>query len=429
MALNLRQRQTGCVIRMLNLNQTPNATIGSANSSEQVYKVLILDKFCRDVLSPLIHVKDLRKHGITLYFLIEKERQTIPDVPAIYFLQPNSANISRIISDASRSLYDTFHLNFSTSIPRPLLEDLATGLLNSDSVSRVGKIYDQYLEFISLEDNMFSLAQPTTYVQLNDPKAGEREIEEIVEKIVAGLFSVLVTLGVVPIIRCGGGGPAEMVASALDAKLRDHLLTKNNLFTEGGNLGSSFQRPLLCIFDRNFEPSVAIQHDWTYRPLVHDVLGLKLNRLTVQGEKGGTQSYELDYSDPFWVSNASSPFPKAAEEIQAQLDKYKQDVDDVNQRTGAHDGADIDGSDLIGHTKHLMNAVNSLPELTERKKLIDKHMNILSVLLDKIKERTLDAYCTLESDMLVKESIDRNAFLSALRGNGIKTDKLRLAII
>ncbi|XP_068659257.1 SEC1 family transport protein SLY1-like [Aristolochia californica] len=429
MALNLRQKQTGCVIRMLNLNQTPNATTGTSNSSAEVYKVLILDKFCRDVLSPLIHVKDLRKHGITLYFLIEKERQTIPDVPAIYFVQPNSANISRIVSDASRSLYDIFHLNFSTSIPRPLLENLATDLLNSESVNRVGKIYDQYLEFITLEDNMFSLAQPTTYVQLNDPKAGEREIEEIVERLLSGLFCVLVTLGVVPIIRCVQGGPAEMVASALDARLRDHLMTKNNLFTEGGNLGSSFQRPVLCIFDRNFEPAVAIQHDWTYRPLVHDVLGLKLNRLTVQGEKGGNQSYELDYSDPFWVSNASSPFPKAAEEIQTQLEKYKQDVDEVNQRTGAHDGADFDGPDLIGHTKHLMNAVNSLPELTERKKLIDKHMNILSVLLDKIKERTLDAYCTLESDMLVKESIDRNALLSALRGKGTKTDKLRLAII
>ena len=36
-----------------------------------------------DILSPLIHVKDLQKHGITLYFTIEKEIQRILDVPAI----------------------------------------------------------------------------------------------------------------------------------------------------------------------------------------------------------------------------------------------------------------------------------------------------------------------------------------------------------
>ena len=93
---------------------------------------------------------------------------------------------------------------------------------------------------------------------------------------------MLATLAVVPVIRCPRGGPAEMVASALDQRIRDHLLSKNNLFTEGGNFVSSFQRPVLCIFDRNFELPVAIQHDFRYRPLVHDVLGLRLNRLSVQ---------------------------------------------------------------------------------------------------------------------------------------------------
>ncbi|TQD95059.1 hypothetical protein C1H46_019327 [Malus baccata] len=291
MALNLRQRQTECITRMLNLNQPVNAT-GMAN--EEVYKILIYDKFCQNILSPLIHVKDLRKHGVTLYFLIDKDRKPVHDVPAVYFVQPSHSNIQRIIADTSNSLYDSFHLNFSSLIPRPLLEDLASGTLNSDSIHRISKVHDQYLEFVTLEDNLFSLAQKNSYVQLNDPKAGDREIEDIIEKIVGGLFCVLATLAVVPIIRCPRGGPAEMVASALDQRLRDHLLSKNNLFTEGGNFVSSFQRPILCIFDRNFELSVGIQHDFRYRPLVHDILGLKLNRLNVQGEKGGMKSYELD---------------------------------------------------------------------------------------------------------------------------------------
>ena len=71
---------TESIIGMLNLNQ-PVASGGTTD--EEVYKVLILDTFCLDILSPLIHVKDLKKHGIMLYFTIEKERQTIPDVPVI----------------------------------------------------------------------------------------------------------------------------------------------------------------------------------------------------------------------------------------------------------------------------------------------------------------------------------------------------------
>ncbi|GJY04502.1 sec1 family transport protein SLY1-like protein [Tanacetum coccineum] len=83
---------------MLNLNQPINAS-GTAN--EEVYKILIFDKFCQDILSPLIHVKDLRKHGVTLYFLIDKNRKPVADVPAVYFVKPTPHNIQRIVSDAS----------------------------------------------------------------------------------------------------------------------------------------------------------------------------------------------------------------------------------------------------------------------------------------------------------------------------------------
>lgn len=428
MALNLRQKQTECIARVLNLNQPVNPG-GTAN--EEVYKILIYDRFCQDILSPLIRVKDLRKHGVTLYFLIDKDRKPVHDVPAVYFVQPTHSNVTRIIADASKSLYDSFHLNFSSSIPRPLLEDLASGTIGSDSIQRIAKVHDQYLEFVTLEDNLFSLANKNCYVQLNDPSAGDKDIEEIIEKIVSGLFCVLATLAVVPIIRCPRGGPAEMVASLLDQRLRDHLLVKNNLFSEGGNFSISFQRPVLCLFDRNFELSVAIQHDFRYRPLVHDVLGLRLNRLTVQGEKGGgTKSFELDRSDPFWMANGSLEFPEVALEIENQLNKYKKDVEEVNRRTGGNDGgAEFDGTDLIGNTKHLMNAVNSLPELTERKQVIDKHTNIATALLGEIKERSLDTYAKKEDDMMVKGGIDRSEVLGVLKGKGTKLDKLRFAII
>lgn len=425
MALNLRLKQTECIARMLNLNQPINAS-GTAN--EEVYKILIFDKFCQDILSPLIHVKDLRKHGVTLYFLIDKNRKPVADVPAVYFVKPTPHNIQRIVSDASNSLYDYFHLNFSSSIPRPLLEDLVSGALNSESVERISKVHDQYLEFVTLEDNLFSLADKSCYVQLNDPKAAEREIEDIIDNIVNGLFCVLATLAVVPVIRCPRGGPAEMVATQLDRRLRDHLLVKNNLFSESGNFTSSFQRPVLCLFDRNLELAVAIQHDFRYRPLVHDVLGLRLNKLSVKGDNGGMKSFELDRLDPFWVANGSLEFPDVALQIETQLAKYKSDVDEVNKRTGGSD-AEFDGTEIIGNTKHLMNAVNSLPELTERKKMIDKHMNIATALLGEIKERSLDSYVKKEYEMMARGGIDRGELLAVLKGKGTKTDKLRFAIM
>jgi hypothetical protein len=69
--MNVYLCNADAVVKMLNLNKSV-ASGGTAD--EEVYKVLVLDQFCRDILSPLIRVNDLRKHGITLYFTIDKER-------------------------------------------------------------------------------------------------------------------------------------------------------------------------------------------------------------------------------------------------------------------------------------------------------------------------------------------------------------------
>ncbi|KAG8091392.1 hypothetical protein GUJ93_ZPchr0012g20940 [Zizania palustris] len=429
MALSLRKKQLDLIVRVLHLNQQQGSLDGGGggggDGEEEAYKILVMDSPCIALLAPVLRVGDLRKHGVTLHLNIDKARQQVPDAPAVYLVRPTAANVDRISADAAAGLYASFHINFSTSVPRPILERLASATAASRSAHRVARVADQYLDFVCLEEGLFSLAQPRAYVALNDPAAAEADITALIDAIALGLFCVVATLGTVPVIRCARGGPAEMVASALDSRLRDHLIAKPNLFTEATSTAvASFQRPVLCLFDRNFELSVGIQHDWSYRPLVHDVLSLKSNKLKLPAEK-----YDLDDSDPFWVANSWSQFPKVAEEIEAQLAKYKQDVDEVNQRTGGgRDGVEFDGTDLIGNTKHLMNAVNSLPELTERKKMIDKHTNIATALLGHIKERSLDGYCECENDMLANGTMDRTKLLSLLRGKGTKEDKLRLAV-
>ncbi|KAI8029401.1 SEC1 family transport protein SLY1 [Camellia lanceoleosa] len=90
----------------------------SGTVNEEVYMILIYYKFCQDILSHLIYVKDLRKHGVTLYFLIDEDHKPIHDVPTVYFVQSTHLNVQRIVSDAYRSLYDSStsisHLRFLT---------------------------------------------------------------------------------------------------------------------------------------------------------------------------------------------------------------------------------------------------------------------------------------------------------------------------
>ena len=48
-------------------------------------------------------------------------------------------------------------------------------------------------------------------------------VEAAVEQVVTGLFSALVTLGVVPVLRYPRGGAAQMVAELLGRRLHDQL--------------------------------------------------------------------------------------------------------------------------------------------------------------------------------------------------------------
>ena len=83
-------------------------------------------------------------------------------------------------------------------------------------------------------------------------------------------------------------------------------------------------------------------------------------------------------ADFFWEANGRSPFPDAASEVDIQVQKYKQAVEEVNRQTGANVDPNAEPGDMLqSNTRGLMAAMSTLPELTERKRTIDKHTALL----------------------------------------------------
>ncbi|CAG0889362.1 unnamed protein product, partial [Darwinula stevensoni] len=386
-----------------------------------------------------------------LFRLVHSDRESIPDVPAVYFLMPTEENIQRISQDFQNGLYDSYFLNFISPISRQKLEDLASSALSFGCVPTISKIFDQYLNFISIEDDLFILKHQSSddisFYAINRGDIKDTEMDIIMDSIVDSLFSVFVTSGAVPIIRCPRGNAAEMVAEKLDKKLRENLRNSRNSLFNADTLHSgqlSFQRPLLVLLDRTVDLATPLHHTWTYQALAHDVLDLALNRVTLAEDyahaasdhsrpKKKTKSYDLNPSDRFWSLHKGSPFPTVASSVQEELDHYRACEDQVKHLKSAMglDGESDEAISMISdNTAKLTSAVSSLPELLEKKRLIDLHTTVATAILDEIKGRKLDVYFEIEERVMSKSAFDRSLMeLIMDPEKGSPEDKLRLFLI
>lgn len=439
---SLRQRQKDAVKQMLNLNQP----LTKSGSSEPSWKILVYDRVGQDIISPLISVKDLREQGVTLFVQLHSDRDPIPEVPVVYFCAPTEENLGRIKQDFQRGVYDIYHLNFICPISRQKIEDLASAAIEANCVANIHKIYDQYVNFICLEDDMFvqrhQNSDEVSYYAINKGDIQDTDMEIIMNSIVDSLFSVFVTAGTVPIIRSPKGNAAEMVAQKLNKKLRENLFdARNNLFsidTHSGNF--NFHRPLLIILDRNVDMATPLHHTWTYQALAHDLLDLALNRVIIEDSepKGGVRAKrkpcELDSNDKFWANHKGAPFPNVAEAIQEELEQYRSSEEEVKKlksSMGIDNESEVAVSMVTDNTAKITSAVQSLPQLLEKKRLLDMHTSVATVILNGIKARKLDTFFELEEKIMSKTQQLEKAILDIISdpAAGTVDDKMRLFII
>lgn len=448
----LRARQISNLKKMLHLNvdvdnelstststtdSTSNSTLTTEN--DLIWKVLILDNKSTAIVSSVLRVNDLLEFGITVHALINQRRAQLQDVPVIYFVEPTKENVATIINDLENDQYSQFYINFTSNLSRSLLEDFAKKVALTGKSDRIKQVYDQYLDFIVTEPNLYSLELNDIYFKFNNPKTTENIINENIEIIANGIFSSILTMNSIPIIRSNKGGPAELISQRLDEKLRDHVINTRRLLLNNSNTSlnsttnSNNDKSVLILLDRNINLTSMFAHSWIYQCMVSDVFKLERNTIKIEkkldNDKKEIKKFDIEPKDFFWNSNSSLPFPDAVENVEKELIKYTNDAKQITAKTGYSSIQDIDVNDQA-NTQHIQEAIKLLPELTHRKNIIDMHMTVLSDLIKELDSKNLDSFFEIEQNLndpkVQKQFLD---LLSTESKADNSMDKLRTYII
>ncbi len=366
------------------------AITGADSEKGLHWKVLVYDHPCRDIINPLCDLKTLREHGVTLHMLLDAKREPIPDTPCCYCVLPIEKNIRRIAKDCADGLYSGALINFARPVSRTLLELLGRLLVENNCVSKIQRVMNMYLDYVSLAPNLASLEIPQSFLAYAGA-AKEHDLKKYMERVAQGVVSLVVTSKSVPILRAPRGGPAEHVAK-LVAKILNALVEG----PEGTQLGLGTgieERPVLLILDRNAADCASVlQHDMGYHTMAADLLGIKMNRVEVpQAGKPKPKTVVLDSdSDSFWRDYAGKPFPVAAEAHSKCLQEV---VDKVKVLENAN-------------SAEMAQVVDALPEQIKLKALLASHSEIMQALLQKGKEREIYKFVAAEEPLLQKGEAD-----------------------
>uniref|UniRef100_A0A1I7VCF1 Vesicle protein sorting-associated n=3 Tax=Loa loa TaxID=7209 RepID=A0A1I7VCF1_LOALO len=337
-------------------------------------------------------------------------------------------------------MYDSYYLNMISPLSRPRLEQLASAAVCGGTVQHVQKLMDQFLNFISLEDDLFVLRRyndnsPFSFYAISDPAVTPQQMEVLIDTVVDGLFSVCATLGVVPIIRCLKDNAAEQVAVRLDQKLRDNFRdARNNLFVQDSVRAGRLiiHRPVLIIADRGMDIATMLRHTWTYQALIHDLLDLDLNRVIIKDKTGRRKEYDMNSRDKLWMGHKGSAFPLVAEAIQEEVEAYKNSEDEIKRLKHAMGMDDLESDETVSllsdATAKLTSTVGSLPELLEKKRLIDLHTTVATTILDQIKQRKLDVLFEAE-EKIMNGLLSDASVIELMRQCSVHEDTLRVMLI
>jgi len=335
-------------------------------------KVMLLDAETTPTVSLAFAQSALMRQEVFLFERVQEapSQEDLRHLKCLAILRPDQESLRLLAAELASPRYGAYHLHFTNLLPKAAVKQLA----EADMQEVVKEVREIYIDFLPIGSHLFGLSLASPLQPL-----GSRWVEGSLARTGQALASLLLGLRLNPTIRYQeGSGPAAMLAQALRATVaREAAMFAG----EGG--------PVVLVLDRREDPVTPLLTQWTYQAMVHQLLGITNNRVSLAGAPGvGKELQEVMLSssqDEFYAANLYSNFGEIGATIKLLME-------DFQNKAKSHQ--------KIDSIADMKNFVESYPQFKKMSGTVSKHVTLVSELSRLISKRNLLKVSELEQELV-----------------------------